>query len=339
MQVDPHKLPSLLDSGQLKPFYYVAGTEPLLVRESAEAIIKTAQQCGFDEIVKSEVGSRSDWDGVFVDAASPSLFSEKRLFDVSMQTNTIDKESSKAVKSYLDQPDPDTIVLVRGKTFVYQHKSAAWFKNLVSNAVVAICEPLPPSQFVNWIADRARSVDLNLSRDVVQELANLTEGNLLAAHQELEKLSLVFLGSNDEIGIESLTKLNWSAGNTFELFNAACQGNIKRLGRTIRSAMHEGTEPLLVIGLIAAQLRRMHSLALGENLRAPRHMQDAVRRIGLTGIEDLLAECTHVDSQRKGILVGDPWQTVQSSLLALAGAKGLPRVEQCVGWHTIDYDA
>ncbi|MCY4144685.1 MAG: DNA polymerase III subunit delta [Gammaproteobacteria bacterium] len=339
MEIEANKLKSSLDSGQLAPLYYIAGTEILLVQESAQAIIEAANQAGFDEVVRTEVGSRKDWDGVLVDAASPSLFAEKRLFDVTMTTNTIDKESSATIKTYLRDPDPNAILLARGKTFTYQHRSLAWFKNLVANAVVVIAEPLSGPQFNRWLDARARAFRLNLSDEAIDELANLTDGNLLAAHQELEKLALVFLNSTEVIGIDSLTKLNWSTGNTFGLIDAATQGQAAMVGKILKAVIRDGTDPLSVVGLIALQLRRMHAFVLGEQARLPRRLQAASRRIGRETLESLLIECSHVDSQRKGVLTGDPWQSIQALLLAMSGKPEIPLVETTVAWRTIDYES
>ncbi len=339
MELDANKLKSSLGSGQLAPLYYIAGTEVLLVKESAQAVIEAANQTGFDEVVRTEVGSKKDWDGVLVDAASPSLFAEKRLFDVSMTTNTIDKDSSATIKAYLENPDPNAILLVKGKTFTYQHRSSAWFKSLAANAVVVICEQLSGSQFNRWLDARARSFRLNLTDEAIEELANLTDGNLLAAQQELEKLALIFLNSTEVIGIDSLTKMNWSTGNTFGLIDAATQGHAAKVGEILKAVIRDGTDPLSVVGLIALQLRRMHAFVLGEQARLPRRLQAASRRIGRETLERLLIECSHVDSQRKGVLTGDPWQTIQALLLAMSGKSAIPLVESTVSWRTIDYES
>ncbi len=338
MEIDASRLSSSLRTGDLAPLYYLAGTEILLIQESAQSIIGAASNVGFEEVVRAEAGSAKDWNSILVDAASPSLFAERRVFDIAMTTNTLDKESSARVNAYLGEPDPNAILIVRGKTFTYQHRSAAWFKSLVAKAVVVVAEPLSGHKFVRWLAERAKTCQLHLTDEAIEELANLTDGNHLAAHQELEKLSLIFLNSKEEIGIDSLTKINWSTGHTFGLIDWAAQGNSRMVGKSLKAVMRDGTDPLSVIGLLSMQLRRMHAFALGEQLRLPRRLQVASRRIGLETLEELLIECSHIDSQRKGILTGDPWQSVEGLLLVMSGCSSVSLVEPTVAWQTIDYD-
>ena len=343
MEIPSHHLAKTLRDQQLSALYYVAGTDLLLLQESAQAIVAKAREHGFDEVVQMEVGTRDDWELALLEAESPSLFAEKRLFDLSMKVNTIDRSSSNTIKSYLANPHPDALLLVRGRTFEYRHKSAAWFQLLSKEGVVVICEPLPASQLTQWISDRAREKQLRLSRDAIEEIADLTEGNLLATHQEIERLHLAFLGSREKISTEELNLHDWSASSPFELIDAACFGDTSKLSKSLIALAREGTEPLSLIGLIAAQLRRMHALAIGERLnmsqRRLRPLQSATRRIGLENVKRLMMECSNIDSQRKGILTGDAWNSVCSLLIGIAGSHNVPTIEPSVRSHTIDYDS
>ena len=342
MEIASNKLEQTLREQQLSPLYYVAGTDLLLVQESAQAIVSEAQSHGFDEVVQMEVGNQGDWEQALLEAESPSLFAEKRLFDLQMKADTIDRSSSSTISSYLTNPHPDALLLVRGRTFQYRYRSAAWFRLLTKEGIAVICEPLPATQLTQWIAHRARDKQLNLSDDAIEEIADLTEGNLLASHQEIERLHLAFLGSEEEISSDKLSMQDWSATSPFELIDAACFSNTHKMSKSLMSLSRDGTEPLSLIGLIAAQLRRMHSLAIGERLnmsqRRLQPLQAAARRIGLENIKRLLMECTNIDSQRKGILTGDAWNSVCSLLIGIAGSREVPTIEPRIRSHTIDYD-
>lgn len=327
----------------LAPLYYVAGTDLLLVQESAQTIVANVQEHDFVEVIQMEVGTKDNWESAFLEAESSSLFAPKRLFDLSLKTDSIDRSSIAPIKSYLANPNPDVVLLVRGRTFQYRHRSAAWFRLMVEKAVVVICEPLPPAQFSQWIANRAQERQLLLSRDAVDEIADLTEGNLLAANQEIERLHLTFLGFKEEIGSEELNTQNWSTSIPFELIDAACLGQTARMSKSLIALERDGTEPLSLIGLIALQLRRMHAHACGERInlsqRRLRPIDVATRRLGLENIKRLMMECTNIDSQRKGILTGDAWNSVCTLLVVIAGSPDVPTIEPHVRWHTIDYES
>lgn len=343
MEIPSHHLEHTLQDQHLSPLYYVAGTDLLLVQESAQAIVAKAREHGFDELVQMEVGSKDDWELVLLEAETPSLFAEKRLFDLSMKSDAIDRSSSTMLKSYLGNPHPDALLLLRGRTFQFRHRSAAWFRLLAKEGVSVICEPLSGNQLNQWIANRAREKRLYLSEDAIEEIADLTEGNLLASQQEIERLHLAFLGTEEEISTDKLNMQNWSTTSPFELLDAACFGDTDRMCKSLMSLSRDGTEPLSLIGLIAAQLRRMHALAIGERLnmsqRRLRPLQTAYRRIGLENIKRLMMECTNIDSQRKGILTGDAWNSVCSLLFGIAGSREVPTIEPRVRSHTIDYDS
>ena len=343
MEIPAHQLTRTLQHQQLSPLYYVAGTDLLLSQESVQAIVSHAQEHGFDELVPMEVGSKEDWDMALLEAESPSLFAEKRLLDLSMKTDTIDRSSSVRLKSYLESPHPEALLVVRGRTFQYRYRSSAWFRLLAKEAVVVVCDPLPATQLTEWIANRARERRLRLSQDAAEEIADLTEGNLLASHQEIERLHLAFYGSDEEITSDKLNTQNWSASSPFALLDAACLGDTEKMSRSLMSLAREGTEPLSLIGLIAAQLRRMHALAIGERInmsqRRLRPLHTASRRLGLENIKRLMMECSNIDSQRKGILTGDAWNSVCSLLIGISGSSAVPTIEPSIRSHTIDYDA
>ncbi|MCY3885365.1 MAG: DNA polymerase III subunit delta [Gammaproteobacteria bacterium] len=343
MEISSHHLQGRLQDGQLASLYYVAGTDLLLMQESIQTLVTCAQKHGFDEIIQMEVGTKEEWESAFLEAQGSSLFAEKRTFDLSMKTNAIDRSSISTIKSYLSDPNPDIVLLVRGKTFEYRHRSSAWFRLLLEQAVVVICEPLPPAQFSQWIANRAQEKQLSLSRDAVEEIADLTEGNLLAANQEIERLHLTFLDSEEEISSEELNMQNWSSSSPFELIDAACLGQTSRMNKSLMALSRDGTEPLSIIGLIALQLRRMHAVERGERInmsqRRMKPIEVATRRLGLENIKRLMVECTNIDSQRKGVLAGDAWNSVCSLLVGIAGSQDVPTIEPRIRWHTIDYDA
>ncbi len=342
MELRPHQLEQRLQRQGIAPFYYVAGNEFVLVEESIQTLVDSARETGFDEVVRTEVAGKDDWESVFTEASSSALFAEKRLFLVNLTRRQWDRNSTATIEQYLKDPDPNSVLVVRGSTFDYQQRRLAWFKLLTSKAEVVIAEPLPPPQFRGWIENRSNSLKLRITEEALDTLADLTQGNLLAARQELTKLQLVFLKSDEAISVEHLTQLDSSTGNMFELLDSACYGNFKMIGQQLMAVIRNGTDPLAIIGLLSLQLRRMHSLALGENIPMSRMrmrpLESAVRRLGHREIEQLIFECTHIDSQRKGILTGDPWESVHALLLRIAGSKNLMDCETNLQWHEIEYE-
>ena len=332
MNVSFEKLPQQVKQ-QLDPIYFLTGNEPLLVKETFDLIVDEAKAKGFTEVERVDIAQPDEWYSLLADASGRSLFAEKRLFDVRLPRNVFTPNAQTALQDWVREGHEDTILILRGWTWDYRFRTTAWFKTMTSIATTVILETIPIAEVTQWISSRAQALGLNLTREAITELADLTDGNLYAAQQELEKLRLVFLNENKALGIEELTRINWSISGTFDLVDAACNGNISKLSSMLAAVRREGTQPLFLVGALTSQLRKYHDLACDRSIRVSaskrRIGERVIRRIGRSGLESLLIECAHLDSQQKGILRGDSWLALESLLFNLAGYKN----------RTLDTDA
>ena len=64
----------------LRPVYLIAGDEPLLVQECADALRARARDEGYSEREVFEVDASFDWNTLSMGMASLSLFASRRLF-------------------------------------------------------------------------------------------------------------------------------------------------------------------------------------------------------------------------------------------------------------------
>ena len=322
MIVTVEKFPPSLKE-QLHPLYFLAGNELLLLEESVDLIAAEAETRGFAEIERVEIGQPDEWYSLLADASGRSLFAEKRIFDVRLTKNVLTTKVQTALEEWIKDAKGETIMILRGWSWDYRSRNAAWFKSISAVATTVIIDTVPTSKLSHWIRDRAQALGLKLSNDAIAELADLTDGNLYAAQQELEKLRLIFLNEDKVVGIEELTRINWSISGAFDLVDAACNGNVDKLSTMLAAVRREGTQPLFLVGALGSQLRKYHDLACGRRtyLSSNRRRvgERVIKRIGRTGLERLLVECAHLDCQQKGILQGDSWLALESILLNLAG--------------------
>lgn len=308
---------------QLDPLYFLTGKELLLLEESVDLIVAEAEAQGFAEIEHVEISQADQWYSLLADASARSLFAEKRLFDVRLNKNVFTPKVQTALEEWAQACDGETIMVIRGWAWDYRFRTTSWFKAISSLATTVIFDTVPTAKVSHWIRERAQALELNLSPDAIAELADLTDGNLYAAQQELEKLRLIFLNEQKTVGIEELTRINWSISGAFDLVDAACNGNVNKLSSMLAAVRREGTQPLFLVGALSSQLRKYHDLAckrrvhLNPNRR--RIGERVVKRIGRAGLERLLIECAQLDCQLKGILQGDSWLALESLLLNLAG--------------------
>jgi DNA polymerase-3 subunit delta len=306
--------------GMLAPVYFITGDETLLVEEASEAVLTAARGQGFTERSVLHAEGSFKWHELLHDAASLSLFSERKILDVRNPSGKFDKEASEVLRAYCDAPAEDNLLLLRAPRIEGRQKSSAWFKALDSAGVVVQIWPIGLRELPRWLDARARSAGLNLDRDAIQYLAEKVEGNLLAAVQEVEKLRLADLPS--PIDVDTLTGyLEDSAHyDTFELLDAVFRGDLDRISRMLRGLKAEGVALFAIQGALTAQLRQISAGRVPQFRR--RQADQLVRRLGsVEAIDRVLAQCAIVDQQGKGQLLGDAWLSFEDLLLRLAGAR------------------
>ena len=323
MQVRPNDLERRLAQG-LAPVYLVSGDETLLVQEACDAIVHAARERGHGERNVVAGNPKVDWNAAFASAGNLSLLAERRILDVRVSPKGFDRQASDALRKYLGAPFEDTVLLIRTERLEARQRSSAWYKAIDEAGITVLVWPLGARELSGWLGRRCRAAGLELSRDALALLADRVEGNLLAAVQEIEKLKLA--GARSPVDAETLADAvgDSSHFDTFELIDAACAGEARRVRKMVRVLRQEGIPVFMILGTLASQLRNALRLAKGERVRLPpqraRTLERLAGRLGGAGLERAVAECAVLDLQAKGMLRGDAWQSLERTVVFLAGA-------------------
>lgn len=334
MQLPPAQLRRHLQ-GELCPVYWIFGDEQLLVDEACDAVFAAAKRDGFNERTLFEALPRASWRELFEDAANLSLFGGKRLLDVRAPARGLDRAGSEALRGYLASPVPDTMLVCRAVGLEWRAQSAAWCKALEKAGAAVRVRPVSARDLPRWLDARCRAEGLGLRPDALDLLAERVEGNLLAARQEIEKLKL--LGRSGELGVEDVLAAvgDSSHFDTFALLDAAFGGQPARVRKMTAGLLGQGVAVFAILGALVGQLQRLQELAGGGEPRVSRARRQALaaalRRIGPRKLDALVRDCAMLDMQAKGMLRGDPWQTLESVLLALSG-RDHPSLEKQAPW-------
>ena len=325
MPVNPRDLPRRLAAG-LAPVYLISGDEALLVSEACDAVLAAARGQGFTEREIIDGGTGMDWNAVFAAAGNLSLFGDRRVLDVRLPKNRLDKKASQALRDYLAKPPADTLLLIRTERLEPRQRYEAWFKAIEAAGAAVLIWPLTPREFPGWLTERCRAGGVTLTQDALVEFVERVEGNLLAAVQEIEKLKLA--GVAMPVGAQALRDAVGDASryDAFELLDAVCDGAAARVRKMLHVLGQEGRVPvLMVLGALNGQLRNAARIAAGRRPRlAQRRLQRLERlakRVGPAGLERALAESAMLDMQAKGMLRGDAWASLERLLVRLAGGK------------------
>jgi DNA polymerase-3 subunit delta len=355
VDVTPDQLVAQLESGRVQPAYLIAGAEPLLVLEAADAVRAAARREGIAEreVFEAGAGQREpDWDGLHASLGAPSLFATRRLVEVRLPTGKPGKEGAAAFVDFCSRPPADVVLLVTAEDWSRQH-GGAWSEAIGRLGRVAIAWPVKPHELPGWIERRLRSRGFAPDRDAVLHLAERVEGNLLAAAQEIDKLALLLRdgapaasggapaasagarASHRVLDAATLQALVADASryDVFRLLDAAMNGQPSLVLRIVAGLRAEGEAVPALLGMIVMELQRASALsrvqARGGNLAAAFKAQRvwdakqpmyrrAMQRHLPESWDALLAQAGLVDRIAKGRAAGDAWQALERLLLALS---------------------
>ncbi|MBS0350125.1 MAG: DNA polymerase III subunit delta [Proteobacteria bacterium] len=327
MQLNLQQLPSHL-KGSLLPIYLVSGEETLLLQEAQDAIRQAANRAGYDLRLRLEAGNDFDWNELIRVANSYQLFANQTFIELHNPAGQFDSEAGKTLVQYSETAPSDKILLIiTGKLTAAQQKTT-WYKNICEKGAAIVVWPLKAHELPQWIKTRLQQAGIKADSAAIGLLAELTTGNLLATQQAIIKLQLLY--PNAEIGVkEMMAAVSDSARfNVFELSQYLLQGDAHQVIRVLRHLQCNGTEPTLILWLLAKECREilnMHEPAYpGSHWASLKSLyQTAMRRIKPQDLKKLLLQCHETDQILKGAITGNVWNNLTHISLALAGTKNV----------------
>ena len=247
---------------KLAPIYLVSSDEILLVQETVAQIRAAATAAGYSERIRIIIESGSDWGNqLFTHSHALSLFATKRIIELDLRNAKINQAQVEMLQSYAEHPPADTILILSSNKLDQKSEKSRWYQAIEKNSIVIQIWPITPEQLPTWILQRAKKINLTLSKSTAAFLAEQVEGNLLAAAQELEKLRLLQTTETlDEQTIENTIADN-AQFDIFNLVDAMLAGNSQRSLRILNTLFAEDAEPTLMLWAISRELRTMSEIA------------------------------------------------------------------------------
>jgi DNA polymerase-3 subunit delta len=345
MQLAPHQLGAHLQKG-LKSLYTLHGDEPLLIQEALDAIRVAARAQGFSERTSHTVaGAHFDWSEVLAAGGSLSLFADKQIVELRIPSGKPGKEGGPAIQHLAEQSrgNEATLTLVMLPKLDKLTKNGAWFAALESYGVTVQVEPVERSALPQWIAQRLASQGQRVAageegQRSLQFFADRVEGNLLAAHQEIQKLGLLFApGELIFDQIESAV-LNVARYDVFKLSESVLAGQHERVQRMLDGLQAEGEAEVLVHYTLAEDIRALKRVkdAMGRGQPLPMALREqriwgakerlferVLPRLSDAKLSELLQSAHLVDGIVKGLKQPDwpvdGWQALHRLALQLCG--------------------
>jgi len=321
----------------LAPLYVIASDEHLLALEAADKIRGSARANGFTEREVLVVERSFKWSELLAANQSQSLFGDKKLIELRIPTGKPGKDGGQALQEYAANLSPDNLTIISLPKLDWATQKAAWVGALQQAAVYIDIPLVERNQLPGWIGNRLAQQQQSADRACLDFIADRVEGNLLAAHQEIQKLGL--LHPPGQLSFEQVQDavLNVARYDVFKLNEAMLAGDCARLTRMMDGLKGEGEALPLVLWAVTEEIRTLLRLKAGMaqgrpvgallkeyRIWGPREklMEPALRRVSLPLLQQALQEAALVDRMVKGLrapaFAGDPWDALAQLGLKLA---------------------
>ena len=324
-------------SQKLSPLYVLIGAEPLAQSECLDAIRQAARKAGADDRSSFIVERNFNWQQVQQFGQALSLFSSLRILEIHIPNGKPGVDGSKALTELAANAMPDTTTIIVLPALEREAKNSAWFNALQSASTLIELKEIAPTQLPQWLAARLAAQNQSTDAASLTFIANQVEGNLLAAHQEIQKLALLYPAG--EISAESVREavLNVSRFDAFQLGEAVLTGDAARTSRILQGLQDEGENAVAVMNPLMWVLRPLVRIkqaeARGENVMNAMTnariygdrqslFKRALARLSLRQLEAALQKLCDIDRTAKGVMQGDAWLELSRLCFGLAKVRG-----------------
>ena len=325
MNLRPNDLARQLER-PLAPLWVVHGDE-LLALEAADAIRAAARRQGFDERETLVVDHSFRWETLTAAAGNLSLFGGAKLIDLRIPTGKPGREGGEVLQRYAAAPPTGILTLISLPALDWQTRKTVWFKTITEAGTTLELAAPQREQLPAWIAARLAAQKQTAPADALEFIAAHVEGNLLAAHQEIRKLALLYgEGEISPSDIESAV-LNVARYDIEMLRAALLTGDPARCARLLDGLRGEAAPQPLVLWAIANEIRTLALLRAGKDSGQPlpalfkaerifdtarqQNLRAALERLTRPALQTALLHAARIDRIIKGIARGEIWDEFQ----------------------------
>ncbi len=328
---------------ELRPLYVLYGDEPLLVLEAADAIRAKARQQGYGEREVLTALTGFDWEQLRAAGGNLSLFGDRKLVDLRIPSGKPGREGGAALQAWCGNLSQDVLLLVTLPELDWKEEKAAWFSALAQAGVAVKLNAPPLAELPGWIAGRLRRQQQSTDQEALAFIAERVEGNLLAAHQEIQKLALLYPpGTLSRENVREAV-LNVARYDLDGLREALLAGDLGRLARTLDGLCQEGEAPPLVLWAMSEEIRALAIIRCGLDAGRPLDgllkdarawgtrqslMKRALQRLSRSTLEAAIVHAARIDRLAKGLGRGNVWEEFQRLAISLAAPSTPGRPQQ-----------
>ena len=283
-----------LKQGEMKPLYLLFGAETYLrdlaARAITDASLKGASLREFNEASYSL--SNTDVQQAIAAAEQLPMMSPRRVVEI-RDFSKLREADEEALVRYLTRPVESSTVIFVADDLDKRRKLS---KTLLDLCVAVEFAPLADAELAEWAKKRLKELKVQTDERTLHQIVALVGSDVRTLSNELEKLATAAIQSGliDMKLVDSLVGRSRELSN-FELADHLIARNRKRALQTLQRLLDDGAEPVMLIGLIGSNYRR---LALAKELMAKGAAnQEVYRQVGIFGKrEEFLATARRSDA-------------------------------------------
>ena len=330
------KLPQLSAhlSKNLCPIYLISGNEPLQVDEACDQIRLRAKNLGYHHREIFSVEGNFNWSQVSTATENLSLFSEKKIIDLRVPSGKFGSEGAKMMMQYCQRTASETLLLVSCAKLTPAVLRSRWVNTLDKVGVIIQVWPLEGRNLITWLQQRLTKRGLQLETTAINLLASCVEGNLLAAHQEIEKLYSLYGATTLSTAQVQAAVIDNSRFDVFHLTDAILLGHVNRALKIMQSLQAEGVAASVVLWALARECRCLMELKTSTDTalvfkkyfiwdQRKQRLNNATKRLSLKSLQQVFALNAKADRQIKGQQSGDYWETLFKICLQISSPQSI----------------
>ncbi|NPA72512.1 MAG: DNA polymerase III subunit delta [Gammaproteobacteria bacterium] len=294
----------------IQPVYLLYGEEPLFLRDCFDGLRSTLKAQGYLTGDVYDVDASFDWQSLQMETQAGSLFSDTRMILVNMPKGAPGREGTKFIQNwcqYSQAMPPEVVVVIQCEKLDSRQTKSKWVQAIESAGLVVQAKPVPINALPSWCQKKATEQGLVLNQEAASLLAERVEGNLLAADQELLKLSLI-LPPGSEVSVQVIQDnvVDQAHYQLFALSTAILNGRMDYAQQMLMRLRQEGVEAPILLWLLSKELRQLIELS---QLMQQGSLNQAFKQAGVWSSKQ--AEYSSALKRQNGVA----WQALLKSAL------------------------
>jgi DNA polymerase-3 subunit delta len=305
----------------LRPLYLLLGSEGYLRGVAAQAIADAAlTDTMLREFNETSFSLFSDAVQSAIAAAEQlPMMSSKRVVKIRDFAKLRDADEQTLIR-YLKNPSPSTVMILSADDL---DKRKASSKVLLDTCVVVDFSPIKDAEAKSWCKGRLKELKISADDQALSELVRLVGTDVQTLSSELEKLASAAIETK-KITLELIDDLIGRSRelSNFELADHLLANNRKRALETLYRLLDDGSEPVMLVGLIASNY---HRLALGKYLLARGGREEVFRNVALPPFkrDSYIATLQRSDAAK----IDRGLQLIAAADLAIKTSQATPRLQ------------